>query len=109
MWQKTGLVAFNLAFDSDNRIWKIIISPEFAERIDLTRLARDLTERLEKDLHTQLEWVAVGQFNTEHPHLRVALRGVGKDGEKFRLPRTHAIPNRLDSYENSLERLSVLP
>ena len=39
-------------------------------------------ERLEKDLHTQLEWVAVGYFNIERPHLQVALRGVGKDGEK---------------------------
>jgi type IV secretory pathway VirD2 relaxase len=73
----------------DNRVWKIIISREFGERIDLTRLARDLMERMEKDLHTQFEWVAVGHFNTEHPHVHVALRGVGKDGEEFRLPREY--------------------
>jgi type IV secretory pathway VirD2 relaxase len=78
-WQSAG----------DNRVWKMIISPEFGERIDLTRLARDLMERMEKDLHTQLEWVAVGHFNTEHPHVHVALRGVGKDGEEFRLPREY--------------------
>jgi type IV secretory pathway VirD2 relaxase len=78
-WQSAG----------DNRLWKIIISPEFGERIDLTKLTRDLIARMEKDLHRQLEWVAIGHFNTEHPHVHVALRGVGKDGEEFRLPREY--------------------
>ena len=71
----------------DARIWKVIISPEFGERVDLPRLTRDLMERVEKDLGTPLEWVAVAHFNTEHPHVHVALRGVGQDGQEVRLPR----------------------
>jgi type IV secretory pathway VirD2 relaxase len=58
----------------DTRLWKIIVSPEFGERLDPTRLTRDLMGRMEKDLHTQLEWVAVAHFNAEHPHVHVALR-----------------------------------
>lgn len=73
----------------DARLWKIIISPEFGERLDLTHLTRELMDRMEKDLHTQLEWVAVAHFNTEHPHVHVALRGVGRNGEEIHLARDY--------------------
>jgi type IV secretory pathway VirD2 relaxase len=73
----------------DARLWKIIISPEFGERLDLTRLTREVMDRMEKDLHTQLEWVAVAHFNTEHPHVHVALRGVGRNGEEIHLARDY--------------------
>ena len=73
----------------DPRLWKIIISPEFGERLDLTRLTRDLMAQMEKDLSVRLEWVGVGHFNTEHPHVHVALRGVAKDGEEIRLARDY--------------------
>ncbi len=73
----------------DQRMWKVIISPEFGERVDLTRLTRDLMNRVEKDLATPLEWVAVAHFNTEHPHVHVALRGIGRDGQEIRLPRDY--------------------
>jgi type IV secretory pathway VirD2 relaxase len=73
----------------DQRLWKIIISPEFGERADLTQLTRDLMARIQKDLASEVEWVAVGHFNTEHPHVHVALRGVAKGGEEIRLPRDY--------------------
>jgi hypothetical protein len=69
-WQKAG----------DPRLWKIIISPQFGERIDLNRLTRDLMRKMEKDLDTRLEWVAVPHFNTKHPHVHVAMRGIKADG-----------------------------
>jgi type IV secretory pathway VirD2 relaxase len=73
----------------DARLWKIIISPEFGERLDLTCLTRDLLSRVEKDLHAQLEWVAVAHFNTEHPHVHVALRGIAQDGGEIHLARDY--------------------
>jgi hypothetical protein len=73
----------------DPRIWKLIISPEFGERLDLQRLARDVMSRMETDLHTSVEWAAVAHFNTEHPHVHVALRGLDKRGEEFRLDREY--------------------
>lgn len=78
-WQTAG----------DRRLWKMIVSPEFGERVDLIPLTRDLMGRMEKDLGTGLSWVAVAHFNTEHPHVHVALRGVGDDGREIRLPREY--------------------
>jgi type IV secretory pathway VirD2 relaxase len=72
---------------SDERLWKLIVSPEFGDRIDLKRLTRDLVSRMEKDLGTTLEWVAVAHYNTEHPHVHMALRGVGAAGRPVRLDR----------------------
>ena len=76
-WQKTN----------DERLWKLIVSPEFGDRVDLKRLTRDLISQMETDLGTRLEWVAAAHFNTEHPHVHVALRGVGAEGRPLRLSR----------------------
>lgn len=62
----------------DERLWRLIVSPEFGERMDLVKLTRDLLGRVERDIDKPLEWVAVAHFNTEHPHVHVALRG--RDG-----------------------------
>jgi hypothetical protein len=65
-WQAAG----------DERLWKLIVSPEFGDRIDLSRLTRDLIGQMETDLGTDLEWLAVEHHNTEHPHVHIAIRGV---------------------------------
>ena len=74
---------------SDERLWKLIVSPEFGDRVDLKRLTRDLMAQMETDLGTPLEWVAVAHFNTEHPHVHVALRGIGAEGGPLRLSRDY--------------------
>lgn len=76
-WQKSN----------DERLWKLIVSPEFGDRLDLKRLTRDLISRMEIDLGTRLEWVAAAHFNTEHPHVHIALRGRGAEGGPLRLSR----------------------
>ena len=73
----------------DQQLWKLIVSPEFGDRIDLSRLTRDLIRQMEKDLGTDLEWVAVEHHNTEHPHVHVVIRGVRDDGESLRLSRDY--------------------
>jgi hypothetical protein len=40
---------------TDPRLWKIILSPEFGDRVDLQRLTPDVMRRMESDLHTSLE------------------------------------------------------
>ena len=74
---------------SDERLWKIIISPEFGDRIDLKKLTRDLLSAMTTDLATPLEWTAVAHYNTEHPHVHVALRGICADGSALRLSRDY--------------------
>ena len=78
-WQQAG----------DERLFKIIISPEFGDRIDLEAHTKQLMARIERDLRTELEWVAVIHHNTEHPHVHVALRGVDKQGKPLHLPREY--------------------
>lgn len=74
---------------SDERVFKIIVSPEFGERLDLQGQTRQLLARMEKDLGTPLEWVAAAHFNTEHPHVHIALRGRDQTGSSLRLSRDY--------------------
>jgi hypothetical protein len=78
-WQSAG----------DERLWKIIVSPEFGDKIDLVQLTRDLMKRMTRDLDTRLEWVAVSHFNTDNPHVHIALRGVLDNGKPLRLERDY--------------------
>jgi hypothetical protein len=78
-WQSAG----------DERLWKLILSPEFGDKIDLIRLTRDLTKRMARDLDTRLEWVAVSHFNTDNPHVHIALRRVRENGKPPRLERDY--------------------
>jgi len=57
---------------SDERMWKLIVSPEFGDRMDLVQLTRDLMQRMERDLGTRLEWLAASHFNTDNRHVHVA-------------------------------------
>jgi type IV secretory pathway VirD2 relaxase len=78
-WQTAG----------DQQFWKLIVSPEFGDRVDLSRLTRELIAQMEKDLGTKLEWVAAEHYNTEHPHVHVVIRGVRDSGEVLRLSREY--------------------
>jgi len=73
----------------DERMFKLIVSPEFGDRVELSRLTRGLIERMEEDLGTKLAWVAVEHHNTEHPHVHVVVRGVRSDGQSLRLSRDY--------------------
>jgi type IV secretory pathway VirD2 relaxase len=67
----------------DRHQFRFIVSPEDgAELSDLTAYTRDLMGRMEADLGTRLDWVAVNHYNTGHPHVHVIVRGkdeLGKD------------------------------
>lgn len=78
-WQAAG----------DDRLWKLIFSPEFGDRIDLERLTRDVLKRIEQDTCSQLEWIAIVHHNTEHPHVHVALRGRTRDGQSLQFSRDY--------------------
>jgi uncharacterized protein DUF3363/relaxase-like protein len=78
-WQSAG----------DERMWKVIVSPEFGDKIDLTQMTRDLMKRMTRDLDTRLEWAAVAHFNTDNPHVHIALRGIRENGKSFRLERDY--------------------
>jgi type IV secretory pathway VirD2 relaxase len=70
-------------------MFKLIISPEFGERVDLKRLTQQLVSKMEEDLDMSLEWLATIHSNTEHPHVHVAMRGVASGGKPLFLPRRY--------------------
>jgi type IV secretory pathway VirD2 relaxase len=67
----------------DRHQFRFIVAPEDGEKLsDLRAFTRDVMRQMEKDLGTQLNWVAVDHFNTAHPHSHVIVRGrdeLGKD------------------------------
>jgi hypothetical protein len=73
----------------DQQFWKLIVSPEFGGEVDLPKLTRDLLKQMEKDLRTELEWIAVEHHNTEHPHVHIVMRGVSDGEETLRLSREY--------------------
>lgn len=77
-WQTAG----------DPRLFKLIVSPEFGERLNMNQLVRDLMQRMEVDVDRKLQWAAVSHFNTEHPHAHVVLRGI-TEGQELRLDREY--------------------
>ncbi|MFT8644774.1 MAG: DUF3363 domain-containing protein [Gluconacetobacter sp.] len=65
----------------DRHQFRFIVSPEDADRLeDLTDFTRDLMTRMQADLGTRLDWVAVNHFNTAHPHVHVVINGRDDQG-----------------------------
>src|SRR5262249_16840395 len=73
----------------DPRLFKLIISPEFGDRLDLQGLTRGLMEKMELDIGSRLEWIATVHRNTEYPHVHVALRGITRDRQPLHLAREY--------------------
>ena len=68
----------------DARQFRFIVSPEDgAEYEDLKPLTRRLMARMEADLDTKLDWVAVDHHNTGHPHTHIIVRGRDDQGREL--------------------------
>jgi type IV secretory pathway VirD2 relaxase len=74
----------------DRHQFRFIVSPEDAEQIDdLRTYTRHLMARMEADLGTRLEWVAVDHWNTDNPHTHVVLRGKDNSGKDLVISRDY--------------------
>ncbi|WP_224815968.1 DUF3363 domain-containing protein [Hasllibacter sp. MH4015] len=66
----------------DRHQFRFIVSAEDGAEIhDLRQMTRDLMARMEADLQTTLDWIAVDHFNTGHPHTHILVRGITDDGK----------------------------
>src|SRR5881398_1125900 len=74
-WQRAG----------DARLWKFIVSPEHADRLDLKAHTRALVSHMERDLGTRLEWVAIDHHNTDNPHVHLLVRGRDASGQALQI------------------------
>ena len=54
---------------------------------DLRAYTRELVGRMESDLGTRLDWVAVDHYDTAQPHVHLEVRGKRDDGRDLVIPR----------------------
>ncbi|WP_371434469.1 DUF3363 domain-containing protein [Polaromonas sp.] len=84
------LAAFEERGREDRHQFRFIVSPEDAEQLDdLRTYSRHLMARMETDLGTRLEWVAVDHWNTDNPHTHVVLRGKDDTGKDLIISRDY--------------------
>jgi type IV secretory pathway VirD2 relaxase len=73
--------AFLERSEGDRHQFRVIVAVEDAvEYEDLKAFTRRLMRRMEDDLGTRLDWVAVDHYNTGHPHSHVVVRGKDETG-----------------------------
>lgn len=95
--------------ESDRHHFRFIISPEdAAEMEDLGGFTRDLARRMEDDLGTRLDWVAVDHWNTDNPHVHLIVRGVDDRGGDLVIARDY-ISSGLRSRAEDLVALELGP
>ena len=82
--------AFEERGREDRHQFRFIVSPEDAEQLDdLRTYTRHLMARMEADLGTRLDWVAVDHWNTDNPHTHVVLRGKDDTGKDLVISRDY--------------------
>ena len=74
---------------SDKLMWRFIVSPEDGDRLNLRAHVRDLVGKMESDLATKLEWVAIDHHNTDDAHVHLLVRGVRDDGRSLEIDRDY--------------------
>ena len=79
---EADLDAFKERAADDRHHFRFIVSPEDgAELDDLRTYTRHLMHRMEADLGTRLDWVAVDHWNTDNPHTHLIVRGRDETGK----------------------------
>lgn len=76
--------------EGDRNQFRFIVSAEDgADYDDLKPLTRRLMARMEQDLATRLDWVAVDHYNTGHPHTHILVRGRDERGKDLIIARDY--------------------
>ncbi|PZW71286.1 type IV secretory pathway VirD2 relaxase [Pseudomonas sp. URMO17WK12:I1] len=87
---QADLNAFEERGRDDRHQFRFIVSPEDAEQLDdLRTYTRHLMSRMEADLGTRLDWVAVDHWNTDNPHTHIVLRGKDDTGKDLVIARDY--------------------
>lgn len=86
---KEDLNKFSEKCGQDRHSFRLIVSPENAHELDLKKYTRDVIDRMETDMNTKLEWVAVNHYNTDNPHTHLFIRGVNDKGNVLYVKRDY--------------------
>lgn len=58
------------------RYYRLILSPEHGEKLDMEAYTRRFMEELKSSTGRELLWTATVHYNTEHPHAHIVIRGL---------------------------------
>lgn len=87
---REDLAEFEERGQGDRHQFRFIVSPEDAQQLeDLRGYTRHLMTRMEGDLGTSLDWVAVDHWNTDNPHTHIVLRGRDQTGHDLIIARDY--------------------
>lgn len=76
--------------EGDRHQFRFIVSAEDAAQYDdLKPFVRRLMARMEEDLGTRLDWIAVDHYNTGHPHTHILVRGKDEKGRDLIIAREY--------------------
>jgi type IV secretory pathway VirD2 relaxase len=82
--------AFAERCEGDRHHFRFIVSPDDASELESLRsFTRELMDQASRDLGTELDWVAVDHWNTEHPHIHILVRGRADDGTDLVISRDY--------------------
>ena len=88
--EHADLKAFEQRGRGDRHQFRFIIAPENAVELeDLHAFTRELMARMEVDVGSRLDWVAVDHWDTDNPHTHVVLRGRHEAGHDLVLAREY--------------------
>jgi len=95
---------------SDELMWRFIVSPEDANRLNLRNHVRELVGTMERDLGTKLEWGAIDHHNTDDAHVHLLVRGVRENGRALKIDRDYLRSGvRMRSQEIATRELGPRP
>jgi type IV secretory pathway VirD2 relaxase len=87
---QADLNAFEERGRGDRHQFRFIVAPEDADLMEELRpFTRELMTRIEGDLGTRLDWVAVDHWDTDNPHTHVVLRGKDQTGQDLVIARDY--------------------
>jgi len=94
----------------DELMWRFIVSPEDADRLNLRDHVRQLVGQMEWDLGTKLEWVAIDHHNTDDAHVHLLVRGLRENKRPLEINREYLRSGiRIRSQEIATRELGPTP
>jgi hypothetical protein len=68
---------------NEERFYKIILSPENGDKLDMEQYAKDFMKSLAQTEERDFNWAAAVHYDTEHPHVHILVRGLDEEGRDF--------------------------
>lgn len=69
-------------YKNEIRFFRVILSPERGNDMNMTEYTRDVMRRWQNAVHQKFRWYAANHYNTENAHSHVLIRGIDTKGAR---------------------------